>query len=32
METALRVEKLSKRYTEVLAAKEVSFEVGKGEI
>ena len=32
METALRVEQLSKRYTEVLAANEVSFEVGKGEI
>lgn len=32
METTLRVEKLSKRYTEVLAANEVSFEVNKGEI
>ena len=32
MEPALRVEKLSKRYTEVLAANEVSFEVNKGEI
>lgn len=32
METTLKVDKLSKRYTDVLAANEVSFEVGKGEI
>lgn len=32
MEPTLRVEKLSKRYAEVLAANEVSFTVEKGEI
>ncbi len=32
METTLSVQKLSKKYTEVLAANEVSFEVNKGEI
>lgn len=32
MEPTLRVDRLSKRYTEVLAANEVSFEVNRGEI